>query len=58
MPMAKKGDFAGGNESANFCLYWVRLDGNVKSCKEIFEGGVQFSLNQIGGPGYGGEDHP
>jgi len=49
MPMEKKEDFAGADESAEFCLYCVKPDGGVKSCDEIFEGGVQFFMNSVGG---------
>ena len=49
MPLTKKEDFAGGDENYNFCHFCVNTDGSVKSCEEIFEGGVQFFLNQIGG---------
>jgi hypothetical protein len=49
MPLTKKEDFSGGDENSKFCLYCVNADGSVKSCEEIFEGGVQFFLNQIGG---------
>jgi len=49
MPLIKKEDFAGGDENSNFCLYCTNADGSVKTCEEIFEGGVQFFLSQIGG---------
>ena len=49
MPLMKLEDFAGGNESARFCLYCVNEDGSVKSAQEIFEGGVQFFLQTLGG---------
>jgi hypothetical protein len=49
MPLTKKEDFAQGDENSNFCLYCANADGSVKTCKEIFEGGVQFFLSQIGG---------
>ncbi|MFA5021921.1 MAG: zinc ribbon domain-containing protein [Patescibacteria group bacterium] len=49
MPLTKKEDFAGGDENSNFCHFCVNADGSVKSCEEIFEGGVQFFLNQTGG---------
>jgi len=49
MPLTKKEDFAGGDENSNFCLYCATADGSVKSCEEIFEGGVQFFISQIGG---------
>ena len=48
MPLVKKEDFAGGNENALFCLYCVNADGSVKSCEDVFEGGVQFFVSQIG----------
>ena len=47
MPLEKKEDFAGGDENSNFCLHCVGEDGNVKSCEEIFEGGVQYFMSQI-----------
>ena len=49
MPLTKKEDFAGGDENAKFCLYCVNAEGSVKSCEEIFDGGVQFFMSQIGG---------
>jgi len=49
MPLIKKEDFAQGDENSNFCLYCTNADGSVKSCEEIFEGGVQFFMGQIGG---------
>jgi len=48
MPLMKKEDFAKGDENSNFCLYCVHEDGSVKSCTEIFEGGVQYFMSQIG----------
>jgi len=49
MPLIKKEDFAQGDESSSFCLYCANVDGSVKTCEEIFEGGVQFFMSQIGG---------
>jgi hypothetical protein len=49
MPLVKKEDFAGGDENARFCLYCVNEDGSVRTCEEIFEGGVQYFLGQLGG---------
>jgi hypothetical protein len=49
MPLEKIEDFAGGDENANFCQYCVNADGSVKTCEEIFEGGVEFFLGQFGG---------
>jgi hypothetical protein len=49
MPMNKKEDFALGDENSQFCLYCANADGNVKSCEEIFEGGVQFFMGNLDG---------
>ena len=48
MPLTKKEDFAGGDEDSKFCVYCVNADGSVKACEDIFEGGVQFFMSQIG----------
>lgn len=48
MPLNTKEDFAKGDEGANFCQYCVNEDGDVKPCDDIFEGGVQFFMNQVG----------
>ena len=42
MPMMEKEDFAKGDESSQFCLYCANEDGSVKSCEEIFNGGVEY----------------
>ncbi len=49
MPLIEKEDFALGNEDAIFCCHCVDETGAVKSCEEIFEGGVQFFMAQLGG---------
>jgi len=49
MPLERAEDRAGGEEHATFCVHCVREDGSVRSCEEIFEGGVQFFLGAIGG---------
>ena len=49
MPLEKKEDFALGDENSRFCLYCVNQDGSVKSCQEIFAGGVDFFLQSLGG---------
>lgn len=49
MPLIAKEDFAKGDMHAKFCVHCVDEEGNVKTCDEIFEGGVQFFLSQIGG---------
>ncbi len=49
MPLTKKEHFAKGDESSNFCLYCVNPEGEVKSCEEIFQGGVAYFLQALGG---------
>lgn len=49
MPLIKKEDFANGDENAQFCTYCVNKDGSVKTCEEIFEGGVGFFMSQLKG---------
>jgi len=49
MPLVKKEDFVGGDVDSNFCLYCANADGSVKSCEEIFEGGVRYFMSQLGG---------
>lgn len=49
MPLTKKEDFAGGDENSNFCLFCANEDGSVKSCEEIFEGGVHFFMSHLEG---------
>ena len=44
----QKGRFCRGDENSNFCHFCVNADGSVKSCEEIFEGGVQYFMSQIG----------
>ena len=48
MPLEKPEDFAGGDVNAKFCLYCTNPDGSVKTCDEIFNGGVQFFMSEIG----------
>jgi hypothetical protein len=47
MPLDKKEEFANGDENSDFCLYCVKEDGSVKSCEEIFQGGVDFFIQTI-----------
>lgn len=49
MPLLKKEDFAGGKEASNFCFHCANNDGSVKTCEEIFKGGVYFFMSTIGG---------
>ena len=49
MPLLKKEDFAGSDENSKFCVHCVNPDGSVKSGTEIFQGGVEFFLENLGG---------
>jgi hypothetical protein len=49
MPLNKKEDFSMNDENAKFCAYCVNPDGGVKSCEEIFNGGVGYFLKTLGG---------
>lgn len=49
MPLEKSDDIALENEISSFCKYCVKEDGSVKSCEEVFNGGVDFFLNTLGG---------
>ncbi len=48
MPMSEPSHFAKGDENSQFCLYCVNEDGSVKTSTEIFEGGVQYFMTQVG----------
>ena len=48
MPLAKKEDFARGDENSRFCVFCTNLDGSVKSCEEIFNGGVEYFMAALG----------
>jgi hypothetical protein len=45
----KKEDFAKGDENSDFCLYCVKEDGSVRSCEEVWSGGVDFFVKTLGG---------
>ena len=49
MPLVNKEDFAKGDENSEFCAYCVNDDGSVKTCEEIFNGGVAYFLHALGG---------
>ena len=48
MPMNKPEDYSLGDTNSQFCLYCTNEDGSVKSCEDIFEGGVQFFMQHVG----------
>jgi len=45
MPLTKKEDVGATTGEGSFCKFCVKADGSVKSCSEVFEGGVQFFLH-------------
>jgi hypothetical protein len=47
MPMEKVEDFACQDLSAKTCIHCTNADGSVKSCEEIFEGGVVFFMQAM-----------
>jgi radical SAM protein with 4Fe4S-binding SPASM domain len=47
MPLANKDDIGAENEKGIFCKHCVDENGNVKSCQEIFNGGMEFFMNTI-----------
>jgi len=44
MPIEDRELCAGGDIDAEFCLYCVNENGEVKSCDEVFQGGVDFFI--------------
>jgi uncharacterized glyoxalase superfamily protein PhnB len=44
MPMTKLEDFGGGNPKNLYCVYCSKLDGSLKSYKEVFEGMANFMM--------------
>lgn len=48
MPLMKPSDFAGGDVHSVSCVHCTDENGSLKSCQEIFEGGVHFFTKTIG----------
>ncbi len=48
MPLIKKEDFSQGNENSEFCCFCTDSDEKIKTVEEIFEGGVNFFMSQLG----------
>jgi uncharacterized glyoxalase superfamily protein PhnB len=44
MPMTRSEEFGGGNPENLYCVYCSNPDGSLKSCKEVFEGMVNFMM--------------
>lgn len=49
MPMTQLEDFGNHDKNCESCVHCTNPDGSVKSCEEIFDGGVQFFMNEIVG---------
>ncbi len=49
MPMNLEEDFGNEDQSCESCINCTNPDGTVRSCEEIFEGGVDFFMNEIVG---------
>lgn len=48
MPLDEEHAFAIVSADCDFSVHCMNSDGSVKSCEEIFEGGVQFFMSKIG----------
>lgn len=46
MPMNKKEDFGNHNITSQACIHCTNRDGSIKSCEEIFDGGVEFFMDR------------
>jgi hypothetical protein len=49
MPLEKDGDVGTETDEGKVCKFCVTPDGTVKSCEEIFNGGVQFFMKSVPG---------
>ncbi len=47
MPLTKKEDFGSETENGSVCIHCTNSDGGIKSCEEVFDGGVQFFLSTV-----------
>jgi len=47
MPMDKPEDFALKDETSEICCFCSNEDGSVKTCEEIFNGGVNYFMGVI-----------
>lgn len=48
MPLLKPEDHANNDINKDVCLYCADENGNIKSCEDIFEGGVEYFMNATG----------
>lgn len=47
MPLENPNDIGATLNDGSVCVHCSTIDGKVKSCEEVFEGGVQFFLEAI-----------
>ena len=47
MPLTNKKEIGPEIEKGFLCIYCVDENGNIKSCQEIFDGGVEFFMSAI-----------
>lgn len=45
MPLSDPKDIGGEISDGSICVHCATPDGKVKSCEDVFEGGVQFFMN-------------
>lgn len=55
MPMVDEEDFGCEDMTKNTCVFCTNEDGTMKSCEDIFEGGVEFFMEATGEERYGAE---
>lgn len=48
MPLNSPEDYSQGDINSQFCLHCTDQNGKIKSCQEIFQGGINFFINAIG----------
>lgn len=47
MPLNKQEEIGAETEKGLLCIHCVDENGNIKSCQEIFDGGVAFFMSVI-----------
>ena len=49
MPLINPADIGAKTADGSACIHCSNPDGTIKSCEEVFEGGVQFFMDSIPG---------
>ena len=47
MPMEMPEDFGNGNTDSESCVHCTNIDGGLKSCDAIYNGGVEFFVTHV-----------